>query len=673
MATTKSLQNQPLGGLILSLSVASAPLAFQLPWWVVGWCLLFWSGLLIGRARGWAAPSKVFRLVAFGVGMTAVLISAGLRFDGEDFMVMLAVLAGIKPMEVHRQRDAMATVMVAYFLVITSLFVFENLAMILYLFLSVWVTTGVLIHVNHPREGLGPQMRLAGRLIGGAIPLMILLFLLFPRFSGSLWGTPWGRTSYSGFADTLRLGDVSRLILVDEPAFSVAFDENVPSADQLYWRGIVFQNFNGFTWQPVPVEARRGRRVGGKETVAYTVILEPHGQPYLFALDLPVEVEAVAGAAFMTDHTIRAPWPIRQRFPYRARSSLADRRDAQRAPPAVYLQLPRNRNPGAVELAARWRRDHSQPGSIVAAALAYFQDNGFQYTLRPDPLGINAVDDFLFVSRKGFCEHFASAFAVLMRAAGIPARLVGGYQGGQWNHVGGFLTVRHSDAHVWCEVWLSGRGWLRVDPTAAVSPDRIDLGIETALAQEGLPGFLQRNPHNTLARWGRSVQQIWETLNMRWNVWFMGFSAQEQLELIRRLGLSVNRPGLWLLFVLLPAGGIGLILLISYCGHRRREYALHDEALKLYTRFLNKMTRLGLPKMPHQGPLDYARTIRTEYPALREAADEITTAYIGLRYGCAGDPADLKELGRKVRRFAPRRMMAASPETVSLLCLTIFE
>ncbi len=659
MASLNPKKNQPIRPLILSLSVASAPLAFQLPGWVVGWCLLFWSGLLIGQARGWTAPSNVFCLVVFGIGMTGVLISAGLRFDGEDFMVMLAVLAGMKPLEVRNQRDGMATVMVAYFLVITSLFVFESLAMILYLFLSVWVTTGVLIHINHPKERLRRQMRLASRLIGGAIPLMILLFLLFPRFSGSLWGTPWGRSSYSGFADTLRLGDVSHLVLVDEPAFSVAFDTGPPTPDRLYWRGIVFRHFDGLTWQPALRQIRGGQRVDGEETVAYTIILEPHGQHYLFVLDLPIEAEAVAGAAIMADNTLQARWPIRQRFQYRARSIMTYRQDAQNQPSAIYLQLPIKRNLRASALAVGWRRSHSRPESIVEAALAYFRDNGFEYTLRPDPLGTDAVDDFLFVSRKGFCEHFASAFAVLMRAAGIPARLVGGYQGGEWNNVGGFLTVRHSDAHVWCEVWLPGKGWVRVDPTAAVSPDRIDLGIETALGQEGLPGFLKRNGKNTLARLSHSVRQAWETLNMRWNMWFMGFSAQEQLNLLSRLGISVGRHGLWLLFIFLPTSAIGLTLLLLHIRNRKATSDAQDAALRLYTRFLNKMARLGLPKMPYQGPLDYADTVMTEYPALKDEVTEITSAYIDLRYGCAGDLMALKDLGWKVRRFSPRRTMAA--------------
>ena len=210
---------------------------------------------------------------------------AGLRFDGGDFIALLAVMAGIKPLEIRSRRDSMVTVFLAYFLTITSLFVFENLSMTLYLFVSVWTTTGVLIHVNDPTGSIGRQLKLSARLILVAVPLMVLLFLLFPRLSGSFWGSPWAKQSRSGFSSSLRIGDVSRLVLVDEPAFSVTFDSPVPDADRRYWRGIVFQRFDGAGWYPASRQAIRPGSVGGTDLSRYTVILEPHGQRYLFVLD----------------------------------------------------------------------------------------------------------------------------------------------------------------------------------------------------------------------------------------------------------------------------------------------------------------------------------------------------------------------------------------------------
>jgi hypothetical protein len=269
------------------------------------------------------------------------------------------------------------------------------------------------------------------------------------------------------------------------------------------------------------------------------------------------------------------------------------------------------------------------------------------------------VDDFLFVSRKGFCEHFATAFAVLMRAAGVPARVVGGYQGGKWNALGVFFTVRQSDAHVWCEVWLDRQGWVRVDPTFTVAPDRIDAGIEYALAGEGLPGFLGRYRAGLLFRWAESVRQTWEAVNIRWNLWFMGFSAEDQIALLKRLGVSVSRQSGWLLFMILPPLFLAGLILVVSMRRQASGQTPEDKALKVYSRFLEKMTRVGMPKASHQGPLDFARRVVEKHPALKREVDEITGRYIGLRYGRVVDGEALKAFRFKVRRFNPRQAIAA--------------
>ena len=647
------MQRQPIGPLILALMVAMAPLVLQLPWWAVVWCAISWGYLLLRERRGWVGPSRSLRSAIFIVGMAALMLSAGLRFDGGDFIALLAVMAGMKPLEVQRRRDSMVTVFLAYFLVITSLFVFENLSMTLYLFVSVWTTTGVLIHINDPKGGFRAQMWLAARLILVAVPLMALLFLLFPRLSGSFWGSPWAQTSRSGFSSIMRMGDVSRLVLVDEPAFSVTFDSAVPVADRRYWRGIVFQRFDGSAWHPARNPAVRRDSVSGMDLSRYRVILEPHGHRHLFVLDLPVTANPVA--AIMDDHTLVARRPIWQRLHYSAASFLDYRQDTAGGPGNGYLQLPANRNPQAVALGDAWARTHAAPEALVAAALAFFSENGFVYTLRPDRLGVDAVDDFLFGSRKGFCEHFAAAFAVLMRAAGVPTRIVGGYQGGRWNALGDFLTVRHSDAHVWCEVWLAGQGWVRVDPTFAVAPDRIDTGIERALAGEDLLWLLGRSQDDGLVRLIETVRLTWEAVNTRWNMWFMGFSVEEQIALLKWLGISAGRQGGWLLFMALPPLFIAGVILFGRMRKKRPRKLPVDEALKIYSRFLLKMARAGTPKAPHQGPLDYARSVAKRYPALKGDVDAISSSYIAMRYGQEGDRDVLKAFRMRVRRFNPRR------------------
>ena len=651
------MQRQPIRPLILALAVAMAPLVLQLPWWAVGWCAVSWGYLLFRDGRGWPVASRGVRLAIFIVGMTAVLMFAGLRFDGGDFIALLAVMAGIKPLEIRSRRDSMVTVFLAYFLTITSLFVFENLSMTLYLFVSVWTTTGVLIHVNDPTGAIGRQLKLSARLILVAVPLMVLLFLLFPRLSGSFWGSPLAKQSRSGFSSSMRIGDVSRLVLVDEPAFWVTFDSPVPDADRLYWRGIVFQRFDGSGWYPDSRPETRPGSVGGTDLSRYTVILEPHGQRYLFALDLPVTAHPVA--TIMDDHTLTARRPIWQRFHYGAASFLDALQNSADGPGEAYLQLPPHRNPKSAALGSRWARTQAGPEAVVAAAMAFFKEKGFSYTLRPDRSGIHAVDDFLFVSRKGFCEHFATAFTVLMRAAGVPTRIVGGYQGGRWNALGDFLTVRHSDAHVWCEVWQEGQGWVRVDPTFAVAPDRIDAGIERALAGEALLWFLDRSRVDLLSRLTDTVRQTWEAVNTRWDLWFMGFSAEDQIALLRRIGIFAGRRSGWLMFMALPPLFIAGVILLGGMRKKETPKSFEDNVLKIYGRFLDKMARAGIPKASHQGPMDYGRLVMDRHPALERDVDGIIGCYIGLRYGHECDADALKAFRLRVRRFNPRQAMAA--------------
>jgi len=647
------MPKQPFGPLILALAVAMAPLAFQLPPWAVLWCMLAWAYVLMRERRNWPPVSRTVRVLLFMVGLGAVLVSAGLRFDGGDFIALLAVMAGIKPLEVTSRRDSMITVFLAYFLTITSLFVFENLAMTLYLFVSVWVTTGVLIQVNEPDGALGRQLRLSGRLVLVAIPLMAMLFLLFPRLSGSFWGAPWARQGRSGFSGIMRIGDVSRLALDDEPAFSVSFDSSVPDVNRLYWRGIVFQRFDGRTWQPARSTKVRKHSIAGENLARYTVILEPHGYRHLFALDLPVTANPVA--TIMEDHTLVTRRRVRQRFSYGAASFLDYRQKLVDLPDSSTLDLPAGKNPLALDLGQRWAREYAMPGEIVDAGLAFLRENDFAYTLRPDRLGSDAIDDFLFTSRKGFCEHFAAGFAVLMRAAGIPARIVGGYQGGRWNALGNFFTVRQSDAHVWCEVWLPEKGWMRVDPTFAVAPERIDQGLEEALAGDWLPGFMGRSKEEWIANWIDMLEMSWEAVNIRWNMWFMGFSSEDQLALMKRLGITMGRQGGWIVVMVLPALFIVVCILAGRLAHRSRKPSSQDKALKIYSRFLKKMARAGLPKAPHQGPLAYAGRVSRKAPELKQDVEQISGLYVDLRYGREVGDSSLQQFRRRVRRFRPGR------------------
>ncbi len=636
---------QSIRPLILALGVALGPLVFALPWWVILWCLGLWGYSLIRGPSNSPIPSRAARIIIFCVGFGLVLLSAGMRFDGSDFIALLAVMAGIKPLELRGYRDSMVTVFLAYFLVITSLFVFENLSMTVYLFVSVWVTTAVLMHVNHPHDTLHAQMKFSARMVITAIPLMTILFLIFPRSSGNYLGVPWIRQGRTGFSSAIRMGDVSRLVVMDAPAFSVTFDTAPPEPGRRYWRGIVFQDFDGETWTPVRHQSIRRGTIHGETVIRYEVILEPHGHRNLFALDLPIRAEPKA--TIMDDHTLRAKQTIQQRLVYTAMSILDYRPDGTDPPGQPYLQLPPDRNPRTAALGRQLSRIHAKPEARVHAGLKFFRHQGFTYTLRPDRLGRDAVDDFLFVSRNGFCEHFAGAFTVLMRSAGVPARMVGGYQGGRWNRWGDFLTVRQADAHVWCEVWLGGQGWVRVDPTAEVAPERIDGGIDGLV--DGLPGASDRVRDHLLSRWIEHARLTWEAVNIHWNMWFMGFSAADQIALLK----TMTRWWSGVRWGLVP---LGLMIAVFYLLRRQRRAksaTIEDQALIAYHRFLKKMSRIGSVKPPWHGAWDFSQTVIRRHPALEAEVCDIVARYLALRYGREQTDDALKTLQRRVRRFHP--------------------
>lgn len=649
------MEDRQLRYLIAALAVSIAPLLRQLPVWLVAWCILLWGYLLIREKRGWPKFSSRMRLAVLCIGFGAVFVSAGLRFDGADFIKLLAMLAGIKPFEVHSHRDRMITLFLAYFLVITSLFVFENLAMTLYLFLSVFFTTGVLVLVNSREGALKPALQVSGGLLLKALPLTVVLFLFFPRVSGVFWGTPWHRSGQTGFTNVLGLGDVSRLVQVDKVAFTVDFEGNLPALGELYWRGVVFQQFDGQTWRPPGVQPVRTRPVFGLPEVAYKVLMEPHGHKTLFALDLPKA--APAGAQVMSDHTLAARQTVRQKFRYRAISILRPTVTSGLEARQKTLQLPGQLNPKAREMGRSWMKAGLSDRQVLSRALSFFQSGGFTYTLSPGRLGRDAIDDFLFTTRSGFCEHYASALVFLLRAAGVPARIVGGYLGGRWNSMGGYLTVRQSDAHAWAEVWLEGSGWTRVDPTSQVAPQRISAGIESALSPDALPSFLRSAKGSPITSWLRSVQDTWDGISTRWDIWFMGFSAEEQFAILSKIGLHAGNWIRWAALLLTTAATIIAGISLSVLYKRRRPGGNDDEVLQSYNRFLQKMARVGLPKQPHQGPESHAADIYRQAPEIREAVAEITNDYIVLRYSNPSGDVSGEAFKRKVKRFHPRRTL----------------
>jgi transglutaminase-like putative cysteine protease len=444
-------------------------------------------------------------------------------------------------------------------------------------------------------------------------------------------------------------GDISDLTLNDVVAFRVRFDGDPPARPLRYWRGPVLSEFDGYTWSRGDSHYFFRPRVSYAGTpVDYTITLEPTGQAMIFALDM-VENWTSGIAGMSWDFGLRTRQPVNAVLRYDARSYpryLAGS-ELSRGLRNLSLNLPNGRNPRTVELARSLRASTGSDSAYVEAVLDLFRKQDFYYTLTPPGLERDSVDDFLFNTRQGFCGHYASAFTMLMRAAGIPARVVAGYQGGDWNPIGGYLIVRQSHAHAWSEIWLPDSGWKRVDPTAAIAPERIERGIEAALQDtELLPGGLMRDS----AFWWQAGM-IWDNVNARWNDWIIKFDRAAQEELL--LGLGFDDPD-WRDFgVALGAGlalGVGLLFAWLAWEFRPRR---GDPAVRTYRRFTARLERRGIERAVGEAPRDFAMRIRRLRPDLGVTAQAITEAYLRLRYLPAPEAADVRRLRALVARFKP--------------------
>jgi protein-glutamine gamma-glutamyltransferase len=374
----------------------------------------------------------------------------------------------------------------------------------------------------------------------------------------------------------------------------------------------------------------------------YSVTLEPHNRNWLLMLDIPTTLPPNSAAS--PDWQVLSPEPVRTRIRYSGSSHLnytlepeLSERERKMA-----LQIPPGENPRTKELAQSWAG--ADAATIVQNALNMFRQQNFAYTLTPPLLGANPMDDFLFNSRRGFCEHYAGSFVYLMRAAGVPARVVTGYQGGEVNTVGNYLIVRQSDAHAWAEVWLQGRGWIRVDPTAAVAPQRIERGIASALPESDALPLMTRRDYPLL----RKLYLNWDAVNNGWNQWVLGYNQQRQMELLSRLfGSQVS----WQDMTIALMAAVGSVMLALSFFLLRIKRVKVDPLQRLYLKFLRKLERAGLKRYSHEGPLDFSKRAAIRLPAKADAITHISSIYARLRYRGDDNPQALNAFKRLIESF----------------------
>jgi transglutaminase-like putative cysteine protease len=626
-------------GLLLIVLMVTAPHALHLPGWVITLCasLLLWRGYLTYRNEPVPKRWLILLVTLFITG--AILIEYHSLFGREVGVTMLMLLAALKLLELKTPRDAMVLIYLSCFIIITNFLYSQSMITGVYLFATLLVIMLVWVHLYAPGSTLTVRLKIALTLLLQAIPLTLILFVLFPRFQGPLWGLPQDAFARSGLDNTMTPGSLSHLALSDTVAFRVTYQGTTPRHDQMYWRGPVLWHYDGRIWTTGKVaNVIRPKFSDARHKIEYSVTLEPDNKNWLFALDVPVKISTQA--KITDDFQLLSPEPVNTRLRYEANSYLEYHANIEESAGqlARALQLPPNSNLRARQLGESWH--YFTDVQIVNRALTYFHEQNFSYTLDPAPLGFNEIDDFLFKTKQGFCEHYASSFVFLMRAAGIPARVVTGYQGGEYNAYGKYYIVRQSDAHAWAEVWIKTRGWVRIDPTAAISPERVSQGISAALPDNAnLPFMEQRAP-----KWLRSFRLNLDAITYQWNTWVIGYNYERQFALLSNFGFDSWRSQI----VSMLTGLALLIALFSLYMLRHLFKREHDKTQAAWLKLCRKLAKSGLLRLTHEGPRDFSVRVMQARPDLALAMQDLTSSYIALRYGAPGDENSLREFIRRV-------------------------
>jgi transglutaminase-like putative cysteine protease len=653
---------------LVAVLIAVAPHFWHLPWWSTALiCLLwFWRAWLTIARR--PPPGRIAMVPLLATATALVWLQHGSIIGHEAGVNLLVLLIALKLLELRGRRDLNLVVFLAFFVQITLFLYDQSLLAAILTTCTTLLLFFVLLSVNLAETDL-TAARKAGLVLGmfaKSVPLILALFLLFPRLQSPLLAFGGAEmASSTGLSDTMSPGSINRLIESDAVALRAQFLGPVPSQNRLYWRGPVFGHFDGRTWSALPRHAPS--RVDLTQVlfdrstaVEYTATMEPTQRIWVLGLELPMVIDSGDIQTTLSDDLQPlADTILSRRVRYRVRSYTGFQigpfgRDADMS---QWRQLPPDYNPRTLQFAADLRnqivdpseRDpHARDQALIDAVLNHFRRGGFHYTLKPPLLGRDSIDEFLFESRLGFCEHYASAFVVLMRAVGIPARIVTGYQGGEINPVDGNLTVRQSDAHAWAEVWLPGRGWKRVDPTAVVSPIRIEQGEAELASQYGL----SRYRAGGLLGWIGTWRMNWEALENLWNQAVLNYGADRQRSLISQFGVIPSWRNLSIAFTVTVTGVLLALAAVSLT-HREARDPLADLVAQLRVR----LALAGLKSPASEGLSDLRRRLAHRLrPAQAEEAALLLQALEDARYRRNGTrlrPADLRGLRARVRRFRP--------------------
>lgn len=650
--------------LLAALIGSIAPLWDRLP---------LWLSLLLLTSCFWRLPAVEIRIKPPGFWLRVMILIAGAvglwkyfntLFGPEAGSASLVLCMALKLLEMRNRRDCYVTIILCFFVVATNFLFTQSLAVASYIGVVLIVICGALLVMHEPADRSSwKTARKALVLVAQAGPLMLILFLFFPRLP-PLWTLHLTQgASRTGISDTMSPGDIAKLSQSDELAFRVEFHGPIPEKSQLYWRGLILSRFDGLTWTPDPRNgegnmvawANRhwpdwvyGIQVDKRRAISYRIILEPTDQPWLFALSVPYTETAEVG--FTREFNLVSSEPVYSRKTYDVTSFAPQALDATLPDEmrAETLELPGNDNPKTRAQAKRWRASVADDAAYVRLVLNWLHHEPFFYTLEPPTLSGDRVDEFLFSTRKGFCEHYASSFAFLMRAAGIPARVVAGYQGGDLSPYGDYWQVRQLDAHAWTEVWLPGRGWTQVDPTASVAPERIQHGMSALAEQRSIWGNsgasgLRYSNFKLLS----GLRQWVDYVNYRWYTDVLGYDTHSQDGLMQRLLGDASYMQRALVMAGLFVSVLGLMVLIWYWRQPRRVESAADRYYRFYCR---RLAAAGLPRAAGEGASDFAARVAVARPRLAASVAEVTRLYVHLSYMPAN--AHDRDAQRRLRKLS---------------------
>lgn len=666
MTTTSSVQI-PKGAVIWLLLATAASLvlhASHLPlgFWGLALVVAGWRWMVhLGRA---SYPGKMVKATAVVLTTLAVIVTFDRSISLESASAFLIAACLLKLLEMRTVRDAQIVVYMAFLLLATGFLFQQDIGSALWGIVSAGIITSAMISVQqNPYAESKTSMRtnaaLAARILLLSLPMMLMLYFLFPRL-GPLWSVGLQSSqAKTGMTDVMAPADIAQLSQSTELAFRVSFTDQRPARSDLYWRGLTLDHYDGRRWQVANTSRQVDWAPSVKPDVAharvqsigYDIIQEPTDQPWLFALRGVQAVEANTGRT--ADDRLIARRPLYQRQRYHAQSwpqAILDGAELTAEARRQQLQLPLQGNPKARAWADQLRRSFVDDQRIVAALMNTFAESSFHYTLQPQTLGQDDIDAFLFDTRRGFCAHYAGAMVFVARAAGIPARVVVGYQGGEWNEQEAYLTVRQFDAHAWVEVWLPSQGWLRFDPTAQVAPDRIEYGLQRALAQED--DFLREqffSVHRLQhVQWLNRLRLQLDSINYYWHRWVLSYDRQRQSQLLQGwLGMKTYQDILYGL-------AIGVALLFVFASswllwQQRPRY--RNRFSKAWTRLQKRAQRFGVAAVQGETSNHYLQRLAHAFPALRSeiaALNRALEAYL-YRNDDLNDPEQTRVVIRQMQ------------------------